>query len=920
MSSKDKEEKETILDFLYSRAREDDWLEGIDLHEMGKVESVTQYEGLFSAQVLSFSGKPHEVRLRIRQQGAHSILQWTECSCPKNRKHSQYCEHIIGFILSLKKTHAELLENLNIVSSTSHEKSKPIQKGIFALLAKNDESSPKESKLSASQSLLKRLKSEIIGVSHKRDGSFELKIEDSLKTASFHRVTLDTLGHYLKAHEGKLPASFKTKNFHISLEPILLGLKVSENKKGNIFLEKSFSPYQEEGEILANPQSEAFDKNCYFGDHYLYHEKKGFFPLYPKRKKSKTFDSLPIKKELSEDAIPLFFEKDLEHYQKTFPVWIDEDLKKKHLVKDVKLETLGNVTEGEKGWFYLDPTYLMGENKVSMTTLIEAFHKERKKYLRTEQGWVKIPSLIKDTKWALSKKGEDLSLSINKLGLLRLEALAGKFDALVGSKKALLANEFEKKKDIHLLDAKETTLKLRPYQNDGLEWLCWLYNNRLHGLLADDMGLGKTHQAMGLLELIQKKKAEEGKPARFLIICPTTVLDHWHNKLQTFSPKLNPQKYHGLKRGSFQGEGALITSYGVILRDIRKLAEQPWDVIILDEAHHIKNNKTMTYKAVCMIESQFRLCLTGTPMENHLGELKNIFDFLVPGYLGSNEFFQQEFLAPISQEHDLEKEHFLQKLLYPLKLRRTKSEVLKDLPKKFEDIRYCSLSKEQSALYQTTLKQRVRPLIEKIKENEKVPYLHIFTLLQLLKQICNHPALIHKDENYENYESGKFDLLKDLLEEAIESGQKVVIFTQYLGMNRFLERYCKKSGIPCVSLTGATQNRGKVVAKFQEDPKIKVFIGSLLAGGMGIDLTAASVVIHYDRWWNPSKENQATDRVHRIGQKNSVQVFKLITKGTLEEKIDDLIKKKAEDFNKFFAQDRTLLRSFSKEDIIKLLD
>lgn len=406
------------------------------------------------------------------------------------------------------------------------------------------------------------------------------------------------------------------------------------------------------------------------------------------------------------------------------------------------------------------------------------------------------------------------------------------------------------------------------------------------------------------------------------MICPTTVIDHWHNKIQNYAPQLQAIKHHGNKRFFSSKESeplTLITSYGILLRDHRKFAKTTWDAIILDEAHYIKNNKTMTYKAVCHLESSFRLCLTGTPMENHLGELKNLFDFLVPGYLGSNHFFNREFIQPITQLHDLEQENLLQKLIYPIKLRRTKQEVLSELPEKIEDIRYCSLSNEQASLYQQALSQHVRPLLERIESQENISYLHIFKTLQLLKQICNHPALVLKKKNFEEHKSGKFELLKDLLLEALESGQKVVIFSQYLGMVNYIENYCKSKNVGYVSLTGSSSERGKIIEKFQEDPKIRVFIGSLLAGGMGIDLTAASVVIHYDRWWNPSKENQATDRVHRIGQKKSVQVFKLVTRGTLEEKIDELIQKKANEFNKFFEQDKTVFKSLSKEDIIKLL-
>ena len=236
----------------------------------------------------------------------------------------------------------------------------------------------------------------------------------------------------------------------------------------------------------------------------------------------------------------------------------------------------------------------------------------------------------------------------------------GKFDKYVGSKKVFeLEEESEKKK----LAPHMSPLKLRAYQEEGLKWLCWLYNNKLHGLLADDMGLGKTHQAMALMACIQKAQATGSK---FLVICPTTVIDHWHNKVSSFCPKLDPIRYHGSnrKKSSLLESKNLtcLTSYGVLLRDHKILTNISWDMVVLDEAHYIKNDRTSTYKAACLIESKFRLCLTGTPMENDLEELKNIFDFLVPGYLGSKQFFRKEFMTPIMKKHDLEKEHTLQKL------------------------------------------------------------------------------------------------------------------------------------------------------------------------------------------------------------------------------------------------------------------
>jgi SNF2 family DNA or RNA helicase len=345
-----------------------------------------------------------------------------------------------------------------------------------------------------------------------------------------------------------------------------------------------------------------------------------------------------------------------------------------------------------------------------------------------------------------------------------------------------------------------------------------------------------------------------------------------------------------------------------------------WDAVILDEAHVVKNNQTATYKAACKLNSHLRLCLTGTPMENHLGELKNLFDFLVPGYLGSDEYFRKNFATPVTSGAAPETELALQKLIHPFKLRRSKSSVLPDLPAKVEDLRHCALSDEQVRLYRDIVAMKARPLVDQLKdESTPIPFLHVFATISLLKQVCDHPALVLENTNWRKHESGKFELLRELLAESLGSGHKVVIYSQYVGMIKIIESWLTEEKIGHVILTGQTRNRGDVIDKFQTDANTKVFVGSLLAGGVGIDLTAASEVIHYDRWWNASKENQATDRVHRIGQQKNVQVLKLVTRGTLEEKIDRMIKAKHALFERFMDRDEEIFKSLSRQELIELL-
>jgi SNF2 family DNA or RNA helicase len=317
-----------------------------------------------------------------------------------------------------------------------------------------------------------------------------------------------------------------------------------------------------------------------------------------------------------------------------------------------------------------------------------------------------------------------------------------------------------------------------------------------------------------------------------------------------------------------------------------------------------------------------KLGLTGTPIENTLAELKTLMDLVIPGYLGRDEAFKTRYVNPIEQNLKSPRRRELSRLISPFTLRRLKATVLSELPPKIEDIRTCRLSEDQVKLYRDAVANRGHELVQLLKKrNVSVPYIHIFALLTLLKQICNHPATVETDsENYDQFQSGKWELFKELLAESLDSGQKVVIYSQYLNMIRIMEKHLALNEVDFATLTGASRNRGKIIDRFNNDPACRVFVGSLKAGGIGIDLVAASVVIHYDRWWNAAREDQATDRVHRIGQKRSVQVFKLVTEGTLEEKISAIIERKKNLMDAVVKEDDPgLLKTFSRKQLIELL-
>lgn len=464
--------------------------------------------------------------------------------------------------------------------------------------------------------------------------------------------------------------------------------------------------------------------------------------------------------------------------------------------------------------------------------------------------------------------------------------------------------------------------ELRLYQQNGLQWLWFLYKNGLSALLCDDMGLGKTHQAMALIAATLNQK--EGEKKRFLVVCPTSVIYHWEDKLKIFLPQMRVHTFHGTKRSlkALPKEGLILTTYGILRVEQEALEKIHFEVAIFDEIQLAKNPASRMHEALSQVKARMRIGLTGTPIENNLRELKALFDIVLPGYMPGETRFREMFINPIEKGFDEEKKELLTKLIRPFVLRRRKSEVLQELPEKSEDKSYCDLSQDQLKLYQETLTKESDELISQLRDRgNKINYVHVFALLSRLKQICNHPALVHKDPlNFKKYASGKWDLFVELLEEARESEQKVVIFSQYLYMLDIMEHFLKEKGWGYAQIRGDTVNRREELRRFQEDPECVVFIGSLQAAGLGIDLTAASVVFMYDRWWNAARENQAIDRVHRLGQKWGVQVYKLITKGTIEEKIDRMITRKGQLLEDIIgSEDQAVLKKFSRSELIDLL-
>ena len=458
--------------------------------------------------------------------------------------------------------------------------------------------------------------------------------------------------------------------------------------------------------------------------------------------------------------------------------------------------------------------------------------------------------------------------------------------------------------------------KFREYQQKGFGWLWFMYKYGLNGILADDMGLGKTLQA---LALIQKAKEEDGeKPV--LVVCPTSVVFNWESEIQKFAPTLSCLKLSGVERKNFfekiPEHDVVITSYALIRRDIEELQKYEFRYIILDESQNIKNAMSQTAQSVKQLKAEHKLALSGTPIENRLEELWSVFDFLMPGFLFNIAEFNYRYVNPIMERQDKTVEKRLKLQIYPFILRRMKRDVAKDLPDKVENIAYCELTPEQKDFYLDVLDSTKEELFKSIEQNglEK-SRLSIFSALLRLRQICCHPRLYDKENVKGMIPSGKFEHLKGMLEQIISEGHRILLFSQFVDMLDIIKDWLERSGIPYEYLTGKTKDRQGAVERFNSSASIPIFLISLKAGGTGLNLTGADYVIHYDPWWNPAVEDQATDRAYRIGQTKKVFVYRLITKNTVEEKIQKLKSIKRDLVDNVISVDRNITKSLTLDDI-----
>ena len=460
---------------------------------------------------------------------------------------------------------------------------------------------------------------------------------------------------------------------------------------------------------------------------------------------------------------------------------------------------------------------------------------------------------------------------------------------------------------------------LRPYQLEGLSWLQHLRAHGLGGILADDMGLGKTAQALAHL-LVEKHAGRLDRPA--LVVLPTSLIFNWQQEAQRFAPELKVLKLRGSDRAQafarIPEHDICLTTYPLLWRDHEALAEHHYHSLILDEAQTVKNAASKAAKAVRSLRADHRLCITGTPLENHLGELWAQFDFLLPGFLGDHKDFNARWRTPIEKRGDVVRRELLARRIAPFMLRRRKEDVAQELPPKSVVLRTVELDGRQRDLYETvraTMDKRVRD--EVAARGFARSQIVILDALLKLRQVCCDPRLLRTDAARGVKERAKLELLMDILPELVDEGRRILLFSQFTTMLGLIEAELKKRHIDHLVLTGATRDRESPVRRFQRG-EVPVFLISLKAGGVGLNLTAADTVIHYDPWWNPAVENQATDRAHRIGQDKPVFVYKLVVAGSIEEKILALQDKKAALAAGILSDDREGVVKFGEDDLSAL--
>ena len=601
-------------------------------------------------------------------------------------------------------------------------------------------------------------------------------------------------------------------------------------------------------------------------------------------------------------------------FNKSWKVSGIEEIKSKTKFSSLKINLELNTNKDKDSnstidWFDCNISLLQNNANVPISMIFKNLNNPNDNWIKLDNGaWAKIPGggikQLKTTLGMITSNYDHSNTIKAKLNVAQAMSLNNLNDSLINIKADKKIKELSDKIQnfTEIKPVNPSALfkgKLRTYQKEGLSWLTFLNEFNLDGILADEMGLGKTIQTLALLQTLKTskdKKKKLTKPA--LIVAPTSVTTNWLYEARKFTPNLKTLLLYGPKRKShfddISNYDIVITSYALLRVDKIELERHEYSYIILDEAQNIKNPLTSTAKSAKALKAEHRLALSGTPTENRPLELWSLFDFLMPGYLGSHKFFLKHIEKPILEDGaKINATKTLNSKTKPFILRRLKADVEKQLPPKIESEMHVAMTDSQAQLYARILEE-VRPKVMDAVDRKGVrgATISILSALLRLRQVCNHPNSIDGLKEVPGYDSGKFDLLKELIVESIASGKKILLFSQFREMLAIIRRWIEEEEIPYLYLDGATKDRQDLVDRFNNDEEVRMFLISLKAGGTGLNLTAADTVIIYDPWWNPAVESQAIDRAHRIGQSKNVNVYRLVTEDSIEQKIMQLKEKK----------------------------
>lgn len=571
-------------------------------------------------------------------------------------------------------------------------------------------------------------------------------------------------------------------------------------------------------------------------------------------------------------------------------------------------------------WFDAKVEIQFGEQKVSIAEVKKALS-NKQQFVQLEDGtlgilpeeWIKKYSLLFQVG---EGKASNMKLSKYHFNIIEQLYLERNDEEIFMQ----LEEKYERLKENHSIkpvSAPEHLLPiLRPYQESGFQWLNYLSEVQWGGILADDMGLGKTVQALAFLHYLK----ETNGTLKALVVCPTTLMFNWQNEIKKFTPLLTYYTHHGgtrvkdnLKRNDFD---VIITTYGTLRSDIKQFVEVPFDYVILDESQAIKNPSSKVTKAACLLKSKNRLCLSGTPLQNNTFDIFAQMNFLNPGMLGTVEFFKQEFAVPIDKFGEKEQKDHLRKLLYPFILRRTKEQVAKDLPEKQEMILFCEMGSEQRKIYdayRNDYRDKILGVVDTVGVQKS--QLTILQGLMKLRQICDSPSIVNEQERFPNVSVKLEEISREISENM--GNHKALIFSQFLGMLALIKEKMKELGVSYEYFDGSTtaNDREKAINHFQNDETCRVFLISLKAGGVGLNLTAADYVYIVDPWWNPAVEQQAIDRTHRIGQTKNIFAYRMICTDTVEDKILKLQERKRNLARDLITDDSGFVKSLTREDV-----